>query len=230
MDIVFLAGGLLDELPGCFYPPPGLEGRDLSFLKPLVFQVMATRFLPDMAPPGTVLHLHEPSYHYLIPAALRQAGLVTVSSVQTNMPVNTKVYGPEVRTLLRHLGGDPALTGGLTDPLPGAASRAAAERQAMRWYPAGGPVLCRACPERPGMTTSACSAWWPGPRTRWTSCRPASSPTPSPRPAARSRNCSSSSRCAGSCWPGRTAWSSAAARSARAGSTSPAASRPGRAR
>jgi glycosyltransferase involved in cell wall biosynthesis len=150
VDIVLLAGGMLDELPGSYYPAAGLEGNDLSFLKPLVFQVMATRFLRDMAPPGTVVHLHEPSYHYLMPAALRQAGLVTVSSVQTNLPPTAKVYGPEVRTLLRHLGADPALADGLADPLPDAASRAAAGRRAMRWYPAGGPVLCRACPERPG--------------------------------------------------------------------------------
>jgi glycosyltransferase AcbS len=150
VDIVLLAGGLLDELTGSYYPPPGLEGHDLAFLKPLVFQVMATRFLRDMAPPGTVVHLHEPSYHYLMPAPLRQAGLVTVCSVQTSLPPNAAVYGPEARTLLCHLGADPAVTSGLADPLEGTASRAAAARQAMRWYPAGGPVLYRDCPERPG--------------------------------------------------------------------------------
>ena len=120
------------------------------------------------------MHLHEPSYHYLIPAALRQAGLVTVSSVQTNLPATAKVYGPEVRTLLRHLGADPALA----DPLPGAATgprpsgrRCAGTRPAAR--------CCAATAQSaPAMTTSACSAWWPGPRTRWTSCRPASSTTP----------------------------------------------------
>ncbi len=116
IDIVFLAGGLLDEFTGSFYPPAGLEGRDLAFLKPLVFQAAAARYLADAVAHGspaqdstardstargTVLHLHEPLYHYLIPAALAGRGLVTVSTVQTNMPVNTKVYGPQVRGLLQ---------------------------------------------------------------------------------------------------------------------------------
>jgi glycosyltransferase involved in cell wall biosynthesis len=51
-----------------------------------------------------------------MPAVLSGRGLVTVSTVQTNMPVNAKVYGPEVRTTLSYLGGDPAVTEELTDP------------------------------------------------------------------------------------------------------------------
>jgi glycosyltransferase AcbS len=115
--IVFLSGGMLDEYTDSFYPPPELEGQSLGFLKPLIFQVVATRFLSDTIAPGTVLHMHEPAFHYLIVAALRGRGLVTVSTVQTNMPVNTKVYGPEVRTLLSFLGGDPSLTAALGDPV-----------------------------------------------------------------------------------------------------------------
>jgi glycosyltransferase AcbS len=114
--IVFLAGGVLDDYTDSFYPPPGLEGQSLGFLKPLIFQIAATRFLSDTAAPGTVLHMHEPAFHYLVVAALRGRGLVTVSTVQTNMPVNTKVYGPEVRALLTFLGGDPGVTDGLVDP------------------------------------------------------------------------------------------------------------------
>ncbi|HEX6527948.1 MAG TPA: glycosyltransferase [Streptosporangiaceae bacterium] len=115
--IVFLSGGLLDEYPGSFYPPPELEGRSLGFLKPLIFQVAATRFLADAAAePGTVLHMHEPAFHYLILAAVGGRGLVTVSTVQTNMPVSTQIYGPEVATLLSFLGGDPGVTAGLSDP------------------------------------------------------------------------------------------------------------------
>jgi len=114
--IVFLAGGLLDDFTGSFYPPPELEGQSLGFLKPLVFQVAAARFLAEMAEPGAVLHMHEPAFHYLIVAALGGRGLVTVSTVQTNMPVNTKVYGPQVRELLSFLGGDPGLANGLADP------------------------------------------------------------------------------------------------------------------
>ena len=113
--IIFLSGGPLDDYSDSFYPPRELEGQSLGFLKPLIFQVVATRFLSDM-PIGTVLHMHEPAYHYLILAALRGRGLVTVSTVQTNMPVNTKVYEPEVSTLMSFLGGDPGVTAGLTDP------------------------------------------------------------------------------------------------------------------
>lgn len=116
VHIVLLAGGLLDAFSGSFYPPPELEGQSLAFLKPLIFQVAATQFLASMAAPGTVLHLHEPAYHYLIPAALHGRGLVTVSTVQTNMPINTRVYGPQVRAMLSFLGGDPAVTEGLADP------------------------------------------------------------------------------------------------------------------
>lgn len=114
--IVFLAGGMLDDYTESFYPPPELEGQNLGFLKPLIFQVAATRFLSDTTAPGTVLHMHEPAYHYLMLAALRGRGLVTVSTVQTNMPINTKVYGPQARALLSFLGGDPGVTAGLGDP------------------------------------------------------------------------------------------------------------------
>jgi len=116
VDIVLLSGGALDEHPDTFYPPTEIEGRDLSFLKPLVFQVAAARYLADNAEPGTVVHLHEPLYHYLLPAALAGRGLTVVSTVQTNMPVNKKVYGPEVRSVLGHLGADVRVVDGLADP------------------------------------------------------------------------------------------------------------------
>jgi len=116
IDIVLLSGELLDSYPDSFYPPGALEGKDLSFLKPLAFQVMAARYLADNAEPGTVVHLHEPLYHYLLPAALDGRGLNVVSTVQTNMPVNKKVYGPEVRAVLAHLGADPSVADGLADP------------------------------------------------------------------------------------------------------------------
>jgi glycosyltransferase involved in cell wall biosynthesis len=144
VDVVLLAGGMLDEHTDTFYPPHELEGRDLSFLKPLVFQVMAARFLADMAPGGTIVHLHEPCYHYLVPAAVQRYGLVTISTVQTNLPANTKVYGPEVRTLLRHLGADPSVTDGLADPPLNSPLE-----EAMRCY-LPSTWLYREYPERPG--------------------------------------------------------------------------------
>jgi len=62
------------------------------------------------------VHLHEPMYHYLIPAAIAAHAFITVSTVQTNMPVNRKVYAPEVRSVLRHLQADSASVDGLADP------------------------------------------------------------------------------------------------------------------
>lgn len=116
IDVVLLDDPLLAAYPDTFYPPYEAKGRDLSFLKPLVFQVAATRYLRATARPGTLVHLHEPYYHYLMPSPLARAGLPTVSTVQSNMPVNKKVYGPEVRALLAELGGDPALADDLADP------------------------------------------------------------------------------------------------------------------
>jgi glycosyltransferase AcbS len=118
VDLIVLDGGPLRDHSATFYPPYEFKGRDLSFLKPLVFQVMAARFLADTVAPGTVVHLHEPYYHYLIPATLKGSGVVTISTVQSNMPVNKKVYGPEVRTLLAYLGADATLADGLVDDLP----------------------------------------------------------------------------------------------------------------
>ncbi|MFD5319530.1 glycosyltransferase [Streptomyces sp. NPDC127098] len=116
IDVVLLAGGLLDAHPETFYPPYESKGRDLGFLKPLLFQLAATRYLAGTVRAGTVVHLHEPYYHYLMPAPLRRAGAETVCTVQSNMPVNKKVYGPEVRALLRYLGASEAPVAGLQDP------------------------------------------------------------------------------------------------------------------
>ena len=116
IDITLLDDPLLRSHPDTFYPPYEAKGRDLTFLKPLAFQVAAARYLRANAEPGTVVHLHEPLYHYLMPAVLAQAGVCSVSTVQSNMPVNKKVYGPEVRALLRYLGASPDVVSGIYDP------------------------------------------------------------------------------------------------------------------
>ena len=116
IDITLLDDPLLRSHPDTFYPPYDAKGRDLTFLKPLVFQVAAARYLRENAEPGTVVHLHEPLYHYLMPAVLAQAGVHSISTVQSNMPVNKKVYGPEVRALLRYLGAAPDIVSGIHDP------------------------------------------------------------------------------------------------------------------
>jgi glycosyltransferase AcbS len=116
LDIILLDDPLLRSYPETFYPPYDAKGRDLTFLKPLAFQVAAARYLRENAESSTVVHLHEPLYHYLMPAALAQAGVHTISTVQSNMPVNKKVYGPEIRALLGYLGASPDTVSGLRDP------------------------------------------------------------------------------------------------------------------
>ncbi|MFB9903390.1 glycosyltransferase [Allokutzneria oryzae] len=144
VDLVVLAGGLLDAYPDTFYPPYESKGRDLSFLKPLVFQIAATRYLVRTMRPRTVVHLHEPYYHYLMPQPLRAAGAEVVCTVQSNMPVNKKVYGREVRELLSFLGGDATVATGLDDPpLDGVV-----EREMRAYLPST--HLYNEYPERPG--------------------------------------------------------------------------------
>ena len=104
ISVVVLDDPLLSTHPDTYYPPYSLKGNDLSFLKSLYFQIVATRYLIAHASDDTVVHMHEPFYHYLMPIALRDAGIRTVSTVQSNMPVNKKVYGQEVCHLLRFLG------------------------------------------------------------------------------------------------------------------------------
>lgn len=116
VDVVLLSDELLHPYGDTFYPPHEAKGRDLAFLKPLAFQVAATRYLLANAPDDAVVHLHEPIYHYLVAAALADRGLTTVCTVQSNMPANKKVYGPEVRALLKHLGSDGAVLDDLVDP------------------------------------------------------------------------------------------------------------------
>jgi glycosyltransferase involved in cell wall biosynthesis len=144
VDIVVLAGGLLDSWPETFYPPYESKGRDLRFLKPLVFQVCAANFIAEHCAPNTVVHLHEPYYHYLMPSALSARQFTVVSTVQANMPVSKKVYGPEVRTLLTYLEVDLDVARGMRDaPLTGHL------RQVMRAY-LPRTLLYNDYPERPG--------------------------------------------------------------------------------
>jgi glycosyltransferase involved in cell wall biosynthesis len=126
VDLYFLSDEWLDRLPGTFYPPYAAKGRDLVFLKPLVFQVQSVRFLRGwFGGERTLVHAHEPYYHYLLPAALRaDPDTLVVSTVQSNMPIAKRVYGPEVRRLLQLLGTDVALP-----PDPPAAPGPGAVRQ-----------------------------------------------------------------------------------------------------
>ncbi|MFJ7151552.1 glycogen/starch synthase [Streptomyces sp. NPDC100445] len=119
VDLYFLSNEYLDQLPDTFYPPYSAKGRDLVFFKPLVFQADSVRFLRGwFGDERAVVHAHEPYYHYLLPAALRDDPTkLVVSNVQSNMPIAKKVYAPEVEGLLGLLGVDVELPG--PDPDPG---------------------------------------------------------------------------------------------------------------
>ncbi|MEU4799387.1 glycosyltransferase [Streptomyces sp. NPDC023327] len=121
VDLYFLADDCLDQLPDTFYPPYSAKGHDLVFFKPLVFQVDSVRFLRTwFGDEKALVHAHEPYYHYLLPAALRDdPSKLVVSNVQSNMPITKKVYGPKVRRLFDELGVAVALPGPDTaDALP----------------------------------------------------------------------------------------------------------------
>ncbi|MFJ8504744.1 glycosyltransferase [Streptomyces avermitilis] len=128
VDLYFLSNDYLDRLPDTFYPPYSAKGEDLVFFKPLVFQVDSVRFLRDwFGAEKALVHAHEPYYHYLVPAALRDDPLkLVVSTVQSNMPIAKKVYGPKVRRLLDLLGARADLP---QDPPP-----AGQELEAVRQY------------------------------------------------------------------------------------------------
>ncbi|MGW6907292.1 glycogen/starch synthase [Streptomyces sp. NPDC054940] len=120
VDLYFLSNDYLDRLPDTFYPPYSSKGRDLVFFKPLVFQVDSVRFLRAwFGDEKALVHAHEPYYHYLLPAALRDdPSKLVVSNVQSNMPIAKKVYAPKVRRLLDLLGAPAALPA--ADPAPDA--------------------------------------------------------------------------------------------------------------
>ncbi|MFJ7118072.1 Cof-type HAD-IIB family hydrolase [Streptomyces albogriseolus] len=106
VDVYLLSDAFLDLLPDRLYPPPAFEGRDLAYLKPLVFQVGGLRFVQRYLADGpAVVHGFEPYYHYLLPAVLAGDDRYrTVSTVAANSPVTQKVYRPQVERLLELFG------------------------------------------------------------------------------------------------------------------------------
>ncbi|GBP99656.1 hypothetical protein SSP531S_10510 [Streptomyces spongiicola] len=106
VDVYLLSDAFLDLLPDRLYPPPASEGRDLAYLKPLVFQVGGLRFVQRYLADGpAVVHGFEPYYHYLLPAVLAGDDRYrTVSTVAANSPVTQKVYRPQVERLLELFG------------------------------------------------------------------------------------------------------------------------------
>jgi glycosyltransferase involved in cell wall biosynthesis len=119
IDIYLLSNDYLDRYPDTFYPPYDAKGSDLSFFKPVAFQVDSARFIRrHFAAEPAVVHLHEPYYHYLLPAALRSDPTKrVVSTVQSNMPIAKMVYRPEVERLFELLECEADLDA-FTDPGP----------------------------------------------------------------------------------------------------------------
>ncbi|WP_405812359.1 HAD hydrolase family protein [Streptomyces sp. NBC_01520] len=114
VDVYFLSDAQLDLLPDRLYPPPGSEGRDLAFFKPLVFQVAGLRFLQEwFGGEPAVVHGFEPAYHYLVPLVLRgDPRWRCVSTVAANAPITQKIYRPQLEALLREFGDDTTVVRG----------------------------------------------------------------------------------------------------------------------
>lgn len=105
IDIYLLSNEYLDMYPDTCYPPYESKGKDLGFFKPLVFQAEAISFIRQWFDQQKLtIQAHEPYYQYLIPAAFQNDPLKKViSNVQSNMPINKKVYGPKVASLFQQL-------------------------------------------------------------------------------------------------------------------------------
>ncbi|MFB1047472.1 Cof-type HAD-IIB family hydrolase [Streptomyces chrestomyceticus] len=106
VDVYFLSDAFLDLLPDRLYPPPGTEGTDLAYFKPLVFQVTGAHFIRRyLGGEEAVVHGFEPYYHHLLPPLFADDPAVrTVSTVAANAPVTQQVYRPQVERLLGMFG------------------------------------------------------------------------------------------------------------------------------
>lgn len=104
-QIYILSNQILDRYPDSYYPPYDSKGKDTGFFKPLVFQAEVIHFVRNwFAAQNWIIHAHEPFYQYLIPAAFKDDSTKqVVSTVQSNMPINKKVYLPEVESLFEQL-------------------------------------------------------------------------------------------------------------------------------
>jgi glycosyltransferase AcbS len=102
IDLYFLCNSLLDRYSDTFYPPYESKGKDLGFFKPLAFQVDMVWFIREFfGDEPLTIHAHEPFYQYLLPLAFKDdEHKRMVSTVQSNMPINKKVYRPELEAVL----------------------------------------------------------------------------------------------------------------------------------
>ncbi|NUT36998.1 MAG: glycosyltransferase [Hamadaea sp.] len=108
VDLYFLSNEYLDLLPDTLYPANEMQGSDLAYLKPLVFQVDAIRFVDRVCGDDpAVVQCYEPAYHHLVPPVMRaRTGKTTVSTVVVNTRIDDVVYRPQLERLLRECGAD----------------------------------------------------------------------------------------------------------------------------
>jgi glycosyltransferase involved in cell wall biosynthesis len=108
VDIYFLSNDYLDLLSDRFYPSKASEGADLSFFKPLIFQIDGVQFIERVfSAERVIVQAYEPLYHYLLALAFKDSpDRLVVSTVASNMPINQKVYRPQVDELLNLLSVD----------------------------------------------------------------------------------------------------------------------------
>ncbi|UAA39736.1 glycosyltransferase [Paraneptunicella aestuarii] len=105
VSIYILSNHILDLYPDTYYPPYESKGKDIGFFKPLVFQAEVIHFIRHyFAEQKWIVHAHEPYYQYLIPPAFQHDdSKLVISTVQSNMPINKKVYLPKVISLCEQL-------------------------------------------------------------------------------------------------------------------------------
>lgn len=106
IDVYFLDNEMLRRYPDTCYPPYQVKGSDIGFFKPLAFQVDCIRFIEHQFRGEPILvHAHEPYYQYLLPLAFKDdPDKIMVSTVQSNMPIDKRVYRPKLERLLGFLG------------------------------------------------------------------------------------------------------------------------------
>ncbi|HLE10427.1 MAG: hypothetical protein A2504_15940 [Bdellovibrionales bacterium RIFOXYD12_FULL_39_22] len=106
VEFYFLSNEYLDMYPASCFPPYESKGKELGFFKPIVYQVDAIEFIKQyFKNEKCYLHAHEPYYQYLFPLAFRDDNLkAMISTVQSNMPINKKIYRPKLEKILSLLG------------------------------------------------------------------------------------------------------------------------------
>lgn len=106
IDLYFISDAYVDLLSDILYPTNEMQGTDVAFLKPLVFQVDALRFIDrHFDDQACVVQCYEPAYHYLLPPVLAaRPDTVVVSTVVVNTRIDDLVYRPQLERTFESFG------------------------------------------------------------------------------------------------------------------------------